>query len=88
MSNMFKNINKASMSIENSSVISKIEWKTIIPGDSPIGDVIITFTKTKEKYKYIDVPYSVLQEMLSAESIGKFFLKNIKCNFKHNKCIL
>jgi len=78
MTNPFININSVSISINKSSLLTDVAWKRNGRSTTdPKGNLIITFIKG-EKYEYIDVPSSVLQKMLLAESIGKFFHDNIK----------
>jgi hypothetical protein len=41
------------------------------------GDVYVEFL-TGSKYQYKDVPHHLFEELLAAESIGKFYIANIK----------
>ena len=79
MSNPFTNINRVSISTNNSSLISDIEWtkKDKANSPDPKGNLILVFPKG-ERYEYIGVRSSVIQSLLSSDSIGKFFHKNIK----------
>jgi len=79
MSNPFANINRVSISINNSSLISDVEWtkKDKSNKTDPKGSLILVFPKG-ERYEYVGVRSSVIQSMLSSESIGKFFINNIK----------
>lgn len=38
------------------------------------------------KYEYKDVPKDVYEGLLGAESIGKYFLANVKGRFETEKC--
>lgn len=38
------------------------------------------------KYEYKDVPKDVYEGLLGAESIGKYFLANVKGHFETEKC--
>ena len=79
MSNPFTNIESICISVDNSSLVTDIEWnKNGRPsGKDPKGDLTLTFAKG-ERYEYVGVPSSILQSMLISESIGTFFHKNIK----------
>ena len=76
MSKLFTNINSISMSVDNSSLISNIEWLKAKKGSK--GKLIITFKQNDSKYEYRDVSPTVIEEMLLADSMGKFFHSNIK----------
>jgi len=79
MTNSFANVKSISVSTENSSLVTDIEWtrKTII-GPDPKGNLVLTFKYDGERYEYVGVPASILQDMLASESIGKYFHANIK----------
>lgn len=64
-----------SKEIENSSQVKKV-------GMTDAGDLLVTFTKGTE-YIYKAVPDQVYEEMLKAESIGKFLNSNIKGKFEY-----
>lgn len=38
------------------------------------------------KYEYKDVPKDIYEGLLGAESIGKYFLANVKGSFETEKC--
>lgn len=42
--------------------------------------LIITF-KNDKRYLYIDVPMITFKELMGSESLGKFFIANIKNSF-------
>ena len=44
----------------------------------------ITF-KSGGKYKYLDVPLSVFNELANADSHGRYFQKNIRGRFKFER---
>jgi len=79
MTNPFVNVNSITLSTDNTSLLTEIEWtrKSVI-GPDPKGNLIITFKHDGERYEYTNVPSSVLQEMLASESFGKYFHANIK----------
>jgi hypothetical protein len=86
MLNQFTNLNKISISINNSSLITDIEWdryNTIFSANHnsiPNGNLVLTFL-TGERYEYVGVPASVLQDMLSSNSVGTYFHSKIKDNY-------
>lgn len=57
--------------ITNSKTISKVEYT------EETQKLIITFT-TGKRYEYSAVPFSVVREMLAADSVGSYFAQNIK----------
>lgn len=57
--------------------------KTIAYDDSK-KELIVTFA-SGGTYKYEEVPKSVFNEMINAESEGKYFLANIKGKYKFEK---
>ena len=79
MSNLFAKIESVNISVDNSSLVTDIEWakKPKEKSTDPKGSLTLTFTKG-ERYEYVDVPSTILQEMLLSESIGKYFHSNIK----------
>ncbi len=48
------------------------------------GDMDIQFTNDAI-YRYKDVPKEVFDELLKAESVGKFFYSKVKGKFEHEK---
>lgn len=58
-----------------SSNIAKVGWD---------GNLHVVF-KDGSAYRYENVPVGLYDEMLKSESIGRFFVKNIKPNFKCEK---
>lgn len=77
---MITNIDNIKISISESSLISEVEWRENRkrPTADPKGDLIITFISKERKYEYIGVPFSVLNDFVLAESMGKYFHSNIK----------
>jgi len=63
-----------------SSAIESVDYQT--NNGSPWLDV--TF-KSGGKYRYLDVPLSVFNELANAESYGRFFQNNIRGQFKFEK---
>ena len=59
-----------------SSHIDDVEWED--------GKLLVTF-KDGSVYEYSDVPIGVYQELLGAESIGKFFYTEIRNRFDFTK---
>jgi len=41
----------------------------------------VTFTKGGKTYEYSDVPYKIFKEFEKSESIGQYFIKNIKTKY-------
>ena len=62
----------------NSSMISEVEY------DEAEKLLKLKFTKGGW-YGYLDVPKEVCQELLSADSVGKYFLANIKNKYETEK---
>lgn len=62
--------------ITNSSQVTHVSWH-----DSKL---IVTFMGNK-KYEYLDVPQSVYDSAIAAESIGKFLNSEVKPKYKFNK---
>jgi len=52
--------------------------------DEAKSELIITFLKGGT-YRYQEVPKEVFQAMENAESIGKYFLANVKNNYSFEK---
>ena len=64
--------------ITNSSQITRVEYYE----DAEI--LVVTFKKGTV-YKYIDVPYGTLKELLGAESVGRYFNLHIAKKFQFEK---
>lgn len=64
--------------VTRSSMISEFDY------DSDEKLLTLTFTKGG-KYQYEDVLKDVYEGLLNAESIGKYFLANIKNKYKTEK---
>lgn len=61
-----------------SSQLQEVEY------DSETSKLIVTFNNGS-KYSYDDVPEKVFIELVSAPSIGSYFIKNIKSKYKYTK---
>lgn len=66
---------------DRSSLISEIKWNRTGSGKNPKGTLSLTFKSNNTVYEYTEVPSTILQEMLLAESFGKYFHENIKDKF-------
>jgi hypothetical protein len=66
-----------------SSAIEKINYQIYDITNNKYS-LDITF-KSGDKYRYFDVPLSVLNEFMNSDSFGKFFQKSIKNNYKYIK---
>ena len=64
--------------IDNSSQLTRVVY------DDHIHQLTVTFVKGT-KYKYFDVPYYTINELISASSAGSYFMKNIAKKFKFEK---
>ena len=51
--------------------------------DPAIGELHIKFRQKGQHYVFYGVPVDVYNEMLVADSIGKFFHSNVKGNYKY-----
>ena len=63
------------MIIDRSSIINNIDY------NESESELFVSFINTNETFKYSDVPKKVYDDFIKAESIGKFFSKNIKNEF-------
>ena len=87
MANPFANIESVTVSVSRSSLISEVRWTRNNPGitKDPTGNLVLTFKgdeeRNGERYEYISVPSTILQGMLVAKSIGKFFHEHIVHNY-------
>lgn len=63
-----------------SSQMKEVEY------DTETKQLIVTFTNGV-KYSYEDVPKLVFKDLVEADSVGSFFIKNIKNNkdYKYSK---
>jgi KTSC domain len=57
---------------------------TIVGYDTATSTLEITFRKNGEVWEYYDVPEHVYNEMIGG-SIGKYFLANIKNQYRENR---
>ena len=64
--------------IEDSTNISLLSYS------APERCLIVTFN-SGSTYEYTDVPVDVAENFLQAESVGKFFYKNIRGNYKYQR---
>jgi hypothetical protein len=65
--------------IENSSTIVSVSY------NSTFQSLTVTFKGNKESYTYFDVPFAVYQNLIDADSAGKYFAGNIKKNYTFSK---
>lgn len=61
----------------DSSVIKNVRFKTE-------GIMDVQFT-SGQVYSYYEVPQSIYENLINAESVGMFFQNNVKGNFKYRK---
>jgi len=66
-----------------SSAIEKINYQIYDLANNKYH-LDITF-KSGDKYRYLDVPLSVLNDFVNSDSLGKYFQNHIKNNFKYIK---
>lgn len=64
--------------IKNSSQIDKVSY------NADTKYLFVTFTNGK-RYSYKDVPENVFKELVSAESVGSYFIKNIKTKYQYEQ---
>ena len=62
--------------ITNSSQVTHIKWVDKILTVTFVGD---------KKYEYLEVPQSIYDAAIAAESIGKFLNNEVKNKFNFNK---
>lgn len=62
----------------NSSQLQEVEY------DSETSKLIVTFNNGS-KYSYDDVPEKVFVELVSVDSIGSYFNREIKSKYKYTK---
>jgi hypothetical protein len=65
--------------VENSSIIQKVVYTV------SLKSLTIYFKNSKESYTYFDVPLTVYQDLIKADSIGKYFASNIKKKYNFSK---
>lgn len=58
----------------NSSLLESVDY-------NEDNSLTVSFKKGGT-YKYVNVPEQIYMNMMSAESIGSYFLKNVKPNYK------
>jgi hypothetical protein len=58
-----------------SSLISQVKY------DEATRELVVLF-KSGGRYVYSEVPHAAYEALMSAESIGKYFIKHIKTVFK------
>jgi len=79
MSNPYKKIDSVKISLNESSLITELEWsKNNKKSLDSNGELMITFKQNGERYWYKNVSADTLKEMLESDSIGKYFCANIK----------
>ena len=54
-------------------------------GYDEVAEVLYITFKSGITYTYEDVPYYVYEELLSAESLGSYFHKNIRTKYVYHK---
>jgi len=69
----------------NSSLMSNLTWKRSTEDKNPKGVLTITFNANGDVYEYTKVPYSLIIEMLSSDSLGQFFHNKIRDKYDTNK---
>ena len=70
---------KIKMQIVDSSALSKVGY------DSTYEVLKVQFKNSGEYYIYYDVPKSVYQDLLGADSIGSFFYYNVRMEYEYEK---
>jgi len=75
---MNQNTKLESIVIAESSTIAKVEY------DNLLNRMLVTF-KSGSTYQYVEVPHKVFDELVSAESAGKYFAANIKGKYEFLK---
>ena len=63
-----------------SSAIKSLEYQFV--DGRPQLDIVF---KSGGVYRYFDVPLSIFNQLVNAESHGKFFQKNIRGNYKFER---
>lgn len=58
---------------------------SLIKETSYAGEVLTVEFVNGQKYNYLGVPQTVVEEFMTAESKGKFFTKNIKPKYAFEK---
>ena len=61
-----------------SSNVSKV-------GHDGVSELLVQFGTAESLYRYTGVPKALYEEMMKAESIGKFINKNIKNSYAYQK---
>ena len=75
---MNQNTKLESIVISESSTIAKVEY------DNLLSRMLVTF-KSGSTYQYVDVPHKVFDELVSAESAGRYFAANVKGKYEFLK---
>lgn len=68
----------AQMQSVSSSMISSIGY------DSTTSELFVTFSNGAT-YKYLEVPQDTFSSIMISQSVGSFFIKNIKNTFRFEK---
>ena len=61
----------------DSSAISRVEY------DPAEQKLIVTFRPSGETYAYLQVPQQTYDDLLSADSIGRFFNEHVRDSYEH-----
>lgn len=64
----------------SSSMIKEIDY------DDEEKKLTVVFIKNNSKYEYEGVDKKVYEALINADSVGKYFLANIKDKYSTNKC--
>jgi len=68
----------------DSSLIDAVRWNKNSE-KSDRGSLVIRFKTNKEIYSYENVPETVIESFLNAESLGRFFSEEIKDVYTFHK---
>lgn len=72
--------------ITDSSLISYVKWEQTSFTEDPVqGNLTITFKASPVPYVYSNVQFDIVENLLTATSIGQYFSKNIKNIYSYTK---
>ena len=83
MLNLNFDVDSISVSVEDSSLISKIIWEKTNP-KTKTGNLTVVFTGGEE-YEYCKFPFDKVEPFIQAKSVGGFFHKEIRDKYETYK---
>lgn len=75
------------------SLVTLVNWVEVVSSQlssvayDPESKILFIKFQNQTVYSYSEVPVEIYEQLIAAESVGKFFNANIKTSFKYEKVV-